>query len=218
MAALTPEEKKKMAAIMSQSVPSPPVGEVGAYESEYDTEEQVPGSIWRTISPALLARRVFDRVKSELTPTNQKQWKIYDESPYHSYPDRNLVLANMDRQNDKWEKLGSVLYHEPPFGSQSDKNLFERTLYEEMVEIPEAKQKGREVNGVRQLGKKEEFPEDIEAAIGQYITGKKGSLPGQVDQLKQVTGVSLAPRPSGRGRCRTHKRRHRSRKTRRRHK
>jgi hypothetical protein len=227
MAALTPEERKEIADIMSQSKPSRALTDYEqAYglnfgKSEYDTKIQVPGSIWSMISPAMLARRVFNKVRSQLTRSNSRQSFVYTDEDM-SYPRGNIVLAEMDRQNDKWEKLSDPIYHDPPQGRQSDKDLFERTLYDEMKAI-KGRQMGRELTGVKEVGLAKNLPNELEALTGQFLSGKKGTVDGQMDQLRQDTGEAMAPRPSGRpekpmgGRRKTKKSKRRSRKTRRRH-
>ena len=74
-------------------------------------------------------------------------------------------------------------------------------------------QKGRDLTSVKRVGLAKKIPHDVEGIIGQFLSGKKGTIDGQMDQLRQEKGEKLAPRPSGRGgRTRRH------RKTRRRHK
>jgi hypothetical protein len=212
-----------MTTIMSQSVPSRPLTalEQGGFgdgdamsRSEYDKNAQIKGSLWSTISPAMLARKVFNKVRSQLAQVNQNQTFVYDDGPGTFYPGGNTVLAQIDRQNDRWETLSDPIYGGPRIGRRADKNLFERTLYQEMLA---PKQKGRDLTALKRVGLAKNLPEDVEGIIGQFLTGKKGTTGSQMDQLQQSTGVSMAPRPSGRptgGRTR----RRRARKTRRKHK
>ncbi len=211
-----------MKAIMSQSVPSRPltddeqdgVGD-GLYRSEYDKDAQIKGSLWSTISPAMLARKVFNKVRSQLAQVNQDQTYVYDDGPGMFYPDKNIALAEMDRQNDNWEKLSAPIYGGPRIGRRADKDLFERTLYEEM--LAPVIQKGRDLTSLKRVGLAKNLPDDLEALTGQFLTGKKGTTGSQMDQLQQDTGVPMAPRPSGRptgGRTTKKSKRH-ARKTRR---
>jgi hypothetical protein len=78
---------------------------------------------------------------------------------------------------------------------------------------------GQNLTGVTRLGISRNLPEDVDAKIASFITGKKGTTGSQMDQLRQDTGVPMAPRPSGRptgGRTRKTKRS--TKKSRRRHK
>lgn len=78
---------------------------------------------------------------------------------------------------------------------------------------------GQNLTGVTRLGISRNLPEDVDAKIASFITGKKGTTGSQMDQLRQDTGVPMAPRPSGRPTGgRTKKSKRRVRKTRRRHK
>ena len=60
-----------------------------------------------------------------------------------------------------------------------------------------ARKVGREISSLKELGESRRLPENMESVIGSYLSGKRGSLHGQVDKLKQNTGVRLAPRPGG---------------------
>ena len=77
--------------------------------------------------------------------------------------------------------------------------------------------RGRDLTSVKRVGLAKKLPNELEALMGRFLSGKKGTIDGQMDQLRQDTGEQLASRPSGRpkgGRTR----RRRARKTRRRHK
>jgi hypothetical protein len=70
----------------------------------------------------------------------------------------------------------------------------------------DAFRKGRELTAVKELGASKNLPEDVESVIGQFLTGKKKSTTkGQMDKLKQDTGVSLAPRAGTRRKVTTKK-------------
>ena len=60
-----------------------------------------------------------------------------------------------------------------------------------------ARKVGREISSLKELGESRRLPENMESVIGSYLSGKRGSLHGQVDKLKQNTGMRLAPRPGG---------------------
>jgi hypothetical protein len=61
--------------------------------------------------------------------------------------------------------------------------------------VQDAFRKGRELTEAKRVGLAKNLPEDVESVIGQFLTGKKKSTTkGQMDKLKQDTGVSLAPR------------------------
>ena len=76
-------------------------------------------------------------------------------------------------------------------------------------------QRGRDLTSVKRVGLDKNLPNELEGLIGQFLSGKKGTIDGQMDQLQQEKGKPMAPRPIGRG-GRTHRRW--SRKTRRNHK
>ena len=70
----------------------------------------------------------------------------------------------------------------------------------------DAFRKGRELTSVKRVGLAKNLPEDVESVIGQFLTGKKKSTTkGQMDKLKQDTGVSLAPQAGGRRKVTTKK-------------
>ena len=74
--------------------------------------------------------------------------------------------------------------------------------------------RGRDLTSVKRVGLAKKLPNELEALMGRFLSGKKGTIDGQMDQLRQDTGEQLASRPSGRpGGGRT--RRRRARKTRR---
>lgn len=59
------------------------------------------------------------------------------------------------------------------------------------------KQKGREVLSLLRVGRNRGLPHNMEAVIGQYITGKTGTIAAQLNGVKQNAGISLAPRLAG---------------------
>jgi len=72
------------------------------------------------------------------------------------------------------------------------------------------KMRGRDLTSVKRVGLAKNLPNELEALMGQFLSGKKGTVDGQMDQLRQDTGEAMAPRPSGRG-GRTRRRRQRQR-------
>jgi hypothetical protein len=76
-------------------------------------------------------------------------------------------------------------------------------------------QKGQDLTSLKRVGLAKNLPDDLEALTGQFLTGKKGTTGSQMDQLRQDTGVPMAPRPSGRPTGGRHTRRRRGHKTRR---
>jgi hypothetical protein len=60
--------------------------------------------------------------------------------------------------------------------------------------------RGRDLTSLKRVGLAKNLPNDLEALTGQFLTGKKGTTDGQMDQLRQDTGEQLASRPSGRPR------------------
>jgi len=84
------------------------------------------------------------------------------------------------------------------------------------IRLNQPKVMGQNLTGVTRLGISRNLPEDVDAKIGSFITGKNGTIGSQMDQLRQATGVPMAPRPSGRPTGgRTKKTKRRARKTRR---
>ena len=74
--------------------------------------------------------------------------------------------------------------------------------------------RGRDLTSVRRVGLAKNLPNELEGLIGEFLSGKTGTIDGQTDLLRKDTGEQLAPRPTGRPRGgRT--RRRRPRKTRR---
>lgn len=66
-------------------------------------------------------------------------------------------------------------------------------------------QKGRNTLMVHELGESRQLPENVDSVIASFLSGKKGSLQGQLNKLKQNTGISLAPRAGGRRARKTRK-------------
>jgi hypothetical protein len=60
------------------------------------------------------------------------------------------------------------------------------------------KQQHSELNSVSRIGKNRNLPRNVDSVIGSFISGKKGYIPSQKNQLKQNMGISLAPRVKGR--------------------
>ena len=209
-----------MKTVMSESVPSRPLTALeqggfgsGMDRSEYDKNAQIKGSIWSTISPAMLARKVFNKVRSQLAQVNQNQTFVYDDGPGMFYPGGNIVLAEMDRQNDKWETLSDPIYGGPRTGRKADKNLFERTLYEEMV--GSLVQKVRNVRNARLMGTYTNLPHGPESIVASMLSGiEKKNAAQQGDILKERAGIA-GPAPSRKGFNGGRTRRRRARKTRR---
>jgi hypothetical protein len=56
------------------------------------------------------------------------------------------------------------------------------------------RKQGRELTSVLRIGKNRQLPRNVEGVIGTFVSGKNGSISQQRNQLKQNTGISLAPR------------------------
>jgi len=83
--------------------------------------------------------------------------------------------------------------------SHNTKNDLKAAIKKFLVDrkVRRGRQAGREISSLKELGESRHLPENMESVIGSYLSGKKGSLRGQVDKLKQNTGVRLASRPGG---------------------
>lgn len=55
------------------------------------------------------------------------------------------------------------------------------------------KQRGREVLALKNVGSKTKLPHNVEGVIGEMLTGKKGHIVSQTNQLRQELGEHLAP-------------------------
>jgi hypothetical protein len=60
-----------------------------------------------------------------------------------------------------------------------------------------AKKAGRELSEVERLGANKGLPGNIESVIGSFLTGKNGSTKGQMNKLKQNSGIQGPPRAGG---------------------
>jgi hypothetical protein len=76
-----------------------------------------------------------------------------------------------------------------------------------IMKIQSAKRKGRNLTSVARIGLSRGLPENVEGEIGEMLSGKKGHLVSQMNQLRQETGESLAPRVRARGGKRTTRKR-----------
>jgi len=76
-----------------------------------------------------------------------------------------------------------------------------------IMKIQEAKRKGRNLTSVARIGLSRGLPENVEGEIGEMLSGKKGHLVSQMNQLRQEMGESLAPRVRARGGKRTTRKR-----------
>jgi hypothetical protein len=121
MAALTPEEKKEMADIMSKYKPE---------GSIYNKRIQDRDTIWYLTSPSKLAVSVYYEVRPYLTDKSNIGQNQYVYVKYEG-PHTNEVLSFIDSSTD-WEKLNWLYPMGNQPGDQHDKNLFNRTLYEKM--------------------------------------------------------------------------------------
>jgi len=63
-----------------------------------------------------------------------------------------------------------------------------------IIEKEKAREKGREVASLKELGASRQLPENMESVIGSYLTGKKGTLNAQINRIKQNSGIPIAPR------------------------
>jgi hypothetical protein len=69
-----------------------------------------------------------------------------------------------------------------------------------IMKIQEAKRKGRNLTSVARIGLSRGLPENVEGEIGEMLSGKRGHLVSQMNQLRQEMGESLAPRVRARAR------------------
>jgi hypothetical protein len=124
MAALTPEERKTMADIMSQYKPAGSI-----YDQDIQTND-----FWRKTSPSKLAVGVYYELRNRKKFTDKSN---YGQNEYvyvdYEYPRTNVVLSLMDSTNTNWENLNWLYPMRNQPGDQHDKNLFNRRLYEVMT-------------------------------------------------------------------------------------
>jgi len=59
------------------------------------------------------------------------------------------------------------------------------------------KKKGKELSEVQRLGTNKGLPENVDSVIGSFLTGKTGSTRGQMNKLKQNSGIQGPPRAGG---------------------
>ena len=69
-----------------------------------------------------------------------------------------------------------------------------------IMKIKSAKRAGRNLTSVARIGEALGLPENVEGEIGEMLSGKRGHLVSQMNQLRQNTGESLAPRVRARAR------------------
>ena len=82
---------------------------------------------------------------------------------------------------------------EEELGNMSLRRFLGRPLVEYLEKLVK-NQTIREVLSISNLGRSRALPEDVEGVIGEYVSGKQGPIPSQINQLKQNRGISLAPR------------------------
>jgi hypothetical protein len=58
----------------------------------------------------------------------------------------------------------------------------------------QTQQRMRNLTEVLRVGKNRALPENVENIMASFLSGKKGTINGQVNKLKQNVGYSLAPR------------------------
>jgi len=195
MAALTPEEREHSAQI---------------YETFAYNRQDGPG--WTSgMRPLQVVRKAFDSIRVKLS----YWWVAEDFDEY--------LLDEETKKSNRYDVPGSTMHRTLAWdgmtriagGTQADQDKLDRAIYDILVgndlkEAP-AKVQGRDLTSVKRVGLANNLNPDVESVIGSFITGKKGSTDGQMDQLQQDADVRLAPR-AGR---RTKKSKRRGRKTRR---
>ena len=117
-----------------------------------------------------------------------------------TFKNSNIVLKMQD-DSDEYSPIfdltvnGLHLIHDTIY-SINGPETYEEVMngLKGFIKVLNAKEAGRNIIGVARVGKNRQLPENVEGVMAEFLSGKKGHIVSQQNQLQQNVGIHLAPR------------------------